>query len=1583
VSQSGWYLYKPWGKSTTKHGIEPEELWLNDDIGDLHKTVNGWEFIHAGDMSESRYFFGTIENAQKMAEKFMADAKAQGIDPSDMPSQPNIDGWIESGNDYGGKTLWRHPYYGDLYVGNKSGQVTDFRPAITAIESKSHYARPAKWGSFKSFAEARKQIPDIISRAVNTGRVPWADEIEAGKEKLAAERAVSRAAETPVKPAAATPGEFAGQRIIIIPCSATKNPVSGPTPARDLYTGSNFQGNLKAAIAQVGEANVRIMSAKHGLLTLDEKIEPYDVKMGSKQSISQSQAKQVKLTQQLQDLQGAQIETMLPQQYLKVLQKQAEFVQGPRINFTVDHFAGSRGIGDQRSTAKRLLGLGTNPVPPMPKVTLGKTKPVAAPVPQQTSETAIEFVARRASESTNDRTFDLNEVAAGAMYNPIKTLAAVRAAHNAGGDKQVLQAVMKRLWADNKKIMEFEHGKGNLPGGFVARLEMLENTLFSKAQAGEAARAEEAKKAKLEQGLNFKNITPKTPHQLAGSPDLHTTYTAEEYVNPHLARSVKVTPETKALIDAKYPLIREYQDLAYNDLKKLRMAAPNQWDKIAAENGLGTQLARFRQLDEQLAYLESSIQHGLAGMAIPSIPPGILDAAPAPSPTQASPPVDPFYQKTLDTIEQFRARAAAGESKAELRKELLQLVGGNSAAWAMNGSAHRLTIPQGLEKTLAHFQKLVQDRIDYDSKRGERKQNRTPIQVAASQMAQQAAGKNPAAEPSIYTSYYTPAHEARLKFLMDKYPGVTEWQPLKISERKFVPSTQQEANESRELIALNRLKRAASGDLNGRIDPLTGKTNTAEIIAKAEQTGNRDDVSKAIGAQGMDNTWQYSDVHVNPVPPFVQSNPKVEQYRQALSQVRGLYKAQNSSKTDEVKAGIAGIVASGILGDKFVASKSKNMLKQLETLDKALRAGLNNEMVSGVLTRTPIEQVAAQVAPATQTIAPTAEAMAIQAATKSLNPAVAAQAATRVAAQAATKSLDPAVVARALNPAWNPAQGLPPVRITQGLPPVRIMGELSPPTPSAFEQMLRTVRTGPVEENMAIIGRRATTRGAKGAERFLRATNNQAALNQLTGQTGNPLSIEEVVAQQQLRAMNPASRLASQVNQFMGTPSPTPQLALPSSTGEAGGLVARRGLASRMGVEPFTGKYGYQLGDVYEYPAGNPLASIGPAGNPGVVPGFGGGAGGGNIGIGSGGGGFGGGGGGPLAIGPGAGGGGGGGFGGGGGGFGGGGPLEPGPGPGGSGQILNNPLVSAASKPGFWAYGPEGLSFATNANRVARLASRGFGGAPGLLAEQGALSSLAGPGLLRSIGAGVVEGAPLIASELTNRTMNAFTPKQYQNDAGYRFLQGATTGAAVGSIIPGANLITIPAGALIGGVGNTLKGWFDDRSATQLQTSNDRRYARLAGLMDTAGLTEKQRAALKARYDTQVMLADGDANQVKSFLDQMEQQVVGMAGSNPYSLTGRDLIGLQTEISKYMQPLQARMTASGESLAGAYNQIASQMSNSQMADAARLQAANAQANADATNLAIARMGTYAPMNYAYTLDNSQPKTAAATSLLGQ
>jgi len=209
-----------------------------------------------------------------------------------------------------------------------------------------------------------------------------------------------------------------------------------------------------------------------------------------------------------------------------------------------------------------------------------------------------------------------------------------------------------------------------------------------------------------------------------------------------------------------------------------------------------------------------------------------------------------------------------------------------------------------------------------------------------------------------------------------------------------------------------------------------------------------------------------------------------------------------------------------------------------------------------------------------------------------------------------------------------------------------------------------------------------------------------------------------------------------------------------------------------------------------------------------------------------------------------------------------------------------------------------------------------------------------------------------------------------------RFLTGATFGAGLGAGI--GNVIPIPGvgaaigagvGALAGGTFNTIKGWFDDRGMTEVSKKNQQRYVGLTGLMDTAGLTQRQREALMSQYNTQMQLVGDDTKAQKLLLDSLEQQVVGLAGSNPYQVTGQDLIGLQAQIQDYMRPLQERMSATSSGLAAAYNNIASQMQSPQLADAMRLQGSNVQAAADRQILANAQSASMLPATYGLQMNN--------------
>lgn len=71
---------------------------------------------------------------------------------------------------------------------------------------------------------------------------------------------------------------------IIITCGSAK--AITRSRAEKLYVGGHFKKCLAWAKAKVGAENVFIISAKYGLLKLDDMIEPYDLRMGQPGSVS-------------------------------------------------------------------------------------------------------------------------------------------------------------------------------------------------------------------------------------------------------------------------------------------------------------------------------------------------------------------------------------------------------------------------------------------------------------------------------------------------------------------------------------------------------------------------------------------------------------------------------------------------------------------------------------------------------------------------------------------------------------------------------------------------------------------------------------------------------------------------------------------------------------------------------------------------------------------------------------------------------------------------------------------------------------------------------------------------------------------------------------------------------------------------------------------------------------------------------------------------------------------------------------------------------------------------------------------------
>lgn len=134
------------------------------------------------------------------------------------------------------------------------------------------------------------------------------------------------------------------KKFVIIPCGGAK--LEEPAPARELYTGSMFRDQLNTALTMTTPDQIRILSAKHGLLELDQIVEPYDVKMGQKASIA-TETLTAQLAEILPKNETYVIDALLPKAYAAAL----EAATGDWIE---NHFEGCAGIGYQKAVLKKI-----------------------------------------------------------------------------------------------------------------------------------------------------------------------------------------------------------------------------------------------------------------------------------------------------------------------------------------------------------------------------------------------------------------------------------------------------------------------------------------------------------------------------------------------------------------------------------------------------------------------------------------------------------------------------------------------------------------------------------------------------------------------------------------------------------------------------------------------------------------------------------------------------------------------------------------------------------------------------------------------------------------------------------------------------------------------------------------------------------------------------------------------------------------------------------------------------------------------------------------------------------------------------
>lgn len=128
-------------------------------------------------------------------------------------------------------------------------------------------------------------------------------------------------------------------RVVIIPCGAGK--LDHAAPAGELYTSAYFAGNLRAARALGGR--VLVLSALHGLLDLDQVVEPYNLRMGQQGSVTPEQVRQQAMRL---GIRAAAVTVLAGKAYADVITAVWPNAERP--------YDGSRGIGDHQARAKRI-----------------------------------------------------------------------------------------------------------------------------------------------------------------------------------------------------------------------------------------------------------------------------------------------------------------------------------------------------------------------------------------------------------------------------------------------------------------------------------------------------------------------------------------------------------------------------------------------------------------------------------------------------------------------------------------------------------------------------------------------------------------------------------------------------------------------------------------------------------------------------------------------------------------------------------------------------------------------------------------------------------------------------------------------------------------------------------------------------------------------------------------------------------------------------------------------------------------------------------------------------------------------------
>jgi hypothetical protein len=121
---------------------------------------------------------------------------------------------------------------------------------------------------------------------------------------------------------------------IIITCGSKK--CITPTVASKMYIGSHFKNCLKWARSKTDDSNIFILSAKYGLLKLDQKIEYYNLMMGQKGCVDFSFIKKQAIELNIID---DVILSTAGKEYRLVLDKVFNHIKYPFFNLSLGYMA--------------------------------------------------------------------------------------------------------------------------------------------------------------------------------------------------------------------------------------------------------------------------------------------------------------------------------------------------------------------------------------------------------------------------------------------------------------------------------------------------------------------------------------------------------------------------------------------------------------------------------------------------------------------------------------------------------------------------------------------------------------------------------------------------------------------------------------------------------------------------------------------------------------------------------------------------------------------------------------------------------------------------------------------------------------------------------------------------------------------------------------------------------------------------------------------------------------------------------------------------------------------------------------------